>query len=253
MVDIHSHILPGVDDGSPALETSLAMLEMAAADGITDIVATPHANHEYAFQPLVIEEKIRELSAHMGDRIRIHRGCDLHLSFDNIQDALANPTRYTINHRRYLLVEFSDLLIPKTSGEVFFRMLSAGIVPIITHPERNHLLHTRIEMLEAWVQSGCLLQVTALSFFGRFGKQAKSFGDELMRRGLVHIVASDAHDTEHRPPQLREAYAHVVATHGSAVGERLFVTNPMATLIGDPIVHQDPPPPEPKKPWYRFW
>lgn len=253
MVDIHSHILPGVDDGSPTLETSVAMLEMAAADGTTDIVATPHANHQYAFQPLVIEDKIRDLTAQMGDRIRIHRGCDLHLSFDNIQDALANPKRYTINHRNYLLVEFSDMLIPRTTGEVFFRMLSAGMVPIITHPERNGLLHTRIEMLQAWVESGCLLQVTALSFLGRFGKQAKTFSDELMRRGLVHIVASDGHDARHRPPTLREACDYVSRTYGSNVAERLFVTNPMATLVGDPIIQQEPAVPEPKKPWYRFW
>jgi Capsular polysaccharide biosynthesis protein len=103
-----------------------------------------------------------------------------------------------------VLVEFSDLLIPKTTDDVFYQMQAAGMIPIITHPERNILLQKKLDKLEAWVESGCLLQVTAQSFLGRFGKQAKAFADRLLYRGLVHIVASDAHDTKYRPPSLRK-------------------------------------------------
>ena len=113
MIDIHSHILPGLDDGPESVDESVAMLRIAAEAGTTDIVATPHSNLDYSFDPEQISERIAELSEAAGPAPHIHRGCDFLLSYDNIQDALANPTRYTINHRGYLLVEFSDLLIFK--------------------------------------------------------------------------------------------------------------------------------------------
>ncbi len=228
------------------------MLRLAAADGTTDIVATPHANHEYSFQPDVVKAKLDELRAAAGDLIRIHSGCDFHLSFDNIQDALRNPTKYAINHKCYVLVEFSDLLIPKTTDDVFYQMQSAGMIPIITHPERNMLLQKMPDKLAEWADSGCLLQVTALSFLGRFGKQAKAFSDMLLQRGMVHIVASDAHDTVHRPPALKEAYDYVAKACGEARAEALFVTNPGAALTGGPAERYFESPPPAKK-WYQFW
>ncbi|MGH9658000.1 MAG: tyrosine-protein phosphatase, partial [Bryobacteraceae bacterium] len=235
MVDIHTHILAGLDDGSGSLDESVAMLRMAAGDGTTDIVATPHANNQYTYQPGVVDAKIAELAAAAGPSIHIHRGCDFHLSYDNIQDALASPSKYSINGRGYLLVEFSDLLIPKTTEDVFFQMSQAGLTPIVTHPERNPLLQQRLERLAAWVEAGCLMQVTALSFLGRFGRAAKSFADDLLQRNLVHVVASDAHDTRHRPPLLREAFEYVRKARGEAVARALFVDNPRATLTGEPI------------------
>src|SRR5438034_11077622 len=98
-------------------------------------------------------------------------------------------------------------------------MQAAGMTPIITHPERNMLLQKRLDKLETWVESGCLLQVTALSFVGRFGKQAKVFADRLLERGLVHIVASDAHDMKYRPPSLKEAYEYLLKAWGPTRGE----------------------------------
>ncbi len=253
MIDIHSHILPGLDDGAQTLEESVAMLHMAAADGTTDIVATPHSDLQYSFDPDVVTRKIEELRHAAGDGVRIHRGCDFHLHYDNIQDALANPCKYAINHKRYVLVEFSDLLIARTTADVFFRMLSAGMTPIVTHPERNQLLQKRIDDLQSWAEQGVLLQVTAQSFFGRWGRDAKSFSDQLMRRNLVHFVASDAHNTEHRPPLLREAYDYVAKNWGEPRAEALFVVNPRATLAGDAIEWDYPDPAPPPKRWYQFW
>lgn len=255
MIDIHSHILPGVDDGAQTIEDSVAMLKMAAADGITDIVATPHCNHQYKFEPETIEQKISELVAAMDGSIRIHRGCDFHLSFDNIQDAFVNPARYTINHKRYLLVEFSDLLVPRTTDEVFFRMLSQGTIPVITHPERNPLLQKRIEKLKGWVDAGCLVQVTAQSVLGRFGKSAKAASDALLQQNLVHFIATDAHDIKFRPPQMHEAYALVARTHGARRAQLLFERNPGAALTGADTVNTDEPVASsgPEKKWYRFW
>jgi protein-tyrosine phosphatase len=240
-----------VDDGAKTLEESLAMLRLAVESGTTDIVASPHANHEFKFEPEVIAARLEEMRGAINGAIRIHTGCDFHLSYDNIQDSLQHPTKYAINHKSYILVEFSDLLIPKTTDDVFYQMQSAGMTPIITHPERNMLLHKRLEKLADWAQSGCLLQVTAASFLGRFGKQAKAFADRLLQQGLVHIVASDAHDTNYRPPSLREAYQYVSKACGPGRAEMLFVKNPAATLTGEPLETYYPEP-APRKKWYQF-
>jgi protein-tyrosine phosphatase len=252
MIDIHSHILPGLDDGPQTLEEAVAMVRMAAAGGTTDIVATPHSNLQFSFDPELVDRKIAELAEASGPVIRIHRGCDFHLHYDNIQDALAHPARYAINGKQYVLVEFSELLITRTAGEVFQRMRLAGITPIVTHPERNSLLQRRIGQLETWVRDGCYLQVTAMSLLGRFGRHAKDFAGELMRRALVHIVASDAHDTKDRPPLLDEAFGYVSRNYGAACAERLFVRNPGAVIAGEPIedVQFEEPP---RQKWYHFW
>jgi protein-tyrosine phosphatase len=253
MIDIHSHVLPGLDDGSPSLEESLRMVRVAAEAGTTDLVATPHANLQYSFDPEVVEQKLTELAVASGDAVRLHYGCDFHFYYDNIQDALAHPAKYTINHRNYLLVEFSDLLIAKTTDEVFARMLDARIVPILTHPERNYLLHRRLDKIQSWVGQGCLVQVTAQSLLGRFGSEARRVCRELIQRGLAHFVASDGHDSQDRPPRLDLAYEQVTRRYGGAVAERLFLTNPRAAIDGEPLPEApEPAPPAPRK-WYRFW
>src|SRR5262249_7957442 len=154
MIDIHSHILPELDDGSDSLETSLAMVRMAAAAGTTDIVATPHANNQYTFDPEIVEQKIAALQTAAGETPRIHYGCDFHLIPENSEEALRSPGKYSINHRGYLLVEFSDFMIPKSTPAIFERLMSGGLYPIVTHPERNPVLQRKISELEEWVAAG---------------------------------------------------------------------------------------------------
>ena len=187
-----------MDDGSKSLEQSLEMLRMAAAAGTTDLVCTPHANTEYKFAPDLIAERMRELEAGIGGAIRLYTGCDFHLSFDNIQDAIANPRRYTINKNHYLLVEFSDMLIFRNTAEIFARLRDAGMVPIITHPERNALLQLRLDEIAQWVEEGALVQVTGFSLLGHFGRKAAEFSKALLGRRLVHFIASDGHDLRHQ-------------------------------------------------------
>jgi protein-tyrosine phosphatase len=232
VIDIHSHILPGLDDGSKSLEESIAMVRMAAAAGTTDIVATPHANQEYRFDPKVVQDKISEVQAAACDSPRIHYGCDFHLTMENIEDALRAPEKYSIDHHGYLLVEFSDFHIPKTADEIFARMMRAGMLPIVTHPERNQLLQKRLAELQAWASQGVLMQVTANSFLGRFGRTAKRFAEELMANGLVHFIASDAHDTKWRTTDMRESRRYVEKQYGVAAAERIFEENPQAVLKG---------------------
>ena len=248
MVDIHCHILPALDDGAKSLEESVAMINMAGATGTTDIVATPHANARYRFDAEQIARRIEELKTATNGAVGLHSGCDFHLDAENIQDALAHPTKYAINHRNYLLVEFSDFLIPPTTDEILSRLRAVGIVPIITHPERNPLLQERIQQVKTWVDEGSLVQVTAQSVLGRFGKAAQASTARLLDEGYVHFVASDGHDIVRRPPVLSNAYRHITQKYGEARAEALFVLNPRATLNGDPI---EPFIPAPKlRKWY---
>ena len=255
MVDIHSHILFGLDDGSPDRETSLAMLEIAARAGTADIVASPHADIHYPFQLEEVELQIEELNAATGGKPRIHFGCDFHLQYDNIQDALAHPTRYTIAHKSYLLVEFSDLVIFNTSDQVLDRLIEAGMTPVVTHPERNPLLQQRPEALTRWVERGCLLQVTAQSLLGDFGSRAKEFAETLMKRNLVHFLASDAHDCERRPPRLDEAHEWVCRKYGPARADLLCIANPAAAVAGAPLPPggSEASPSSPGRRWFEFW
>lgn len=252
MVDIHSHVLPGLDDGAQTLDDSIAMLEMAAAHGTTDIVATPHANSEFKFDPVVIGQKLAELRAAVNGRIRIHNGCDFHLMYDNIQDAISNPTKYTVNHKQYLLIEFSDLIIFQNSGDIIARLQEQGMLSIVTHPERNNLLQQRIETLEKWVRDGSYLQITAHSLLGLFGRRAKDFAELLIGRGLAHFVASDAHDVNRRTPCLDQAFEYLSKKYGPALAEQLCITNPRAVINGEPIASEVEVPQRPRK-WYQFW
>ena len=252
MIDIHSHIVYGVDDGARTVEDSIAMLEMAAAGGTTDIVGTPHSDLKFHFRANLVQERIAELQSRMGDRIRIHRGCDFHLFFDNIRACLEDRTPYTINGNRYLMVEFADSSIPKTITDVFHSFLQRDITPVITHPERNGLLMGRVADLVKWIRSGCLIQVTGASFTGRFGKSAEANARLLMDRKMVHFVASDAHDTEWRPPDLRAARQIVTDGWGEAVAQRLFKTYPKIALTDQYIDCEDPEDAPVKRSFFDF-
>ena len=251
MVDIHSHILPGIDDGSKSMEESVEMLKRAAASGTTDIVATPHANSEFAFDPVVVKRLVGDLSYRTQNLIKIHSGCDFHLNVDNLQDALINPCKYTVNGRAYLMVELSDLASLSATRNVLARLLETRIIPIITHPERNRAIQGNLKELEFWVHDGCYMQVTAQSLTGKFGAGAQRFADSLLAADLVHFVASDAHDSVHRPPDLSTAFKRVSERWGNARAEGLFIHNPQAVLWGEPIYAL--PKPSRKSRFLSFW
>jgi protein-tyrosine phosphatase len=200
-----------------------------------------------------VESRIAQLAEAAGGVIRIHYGCDFHLHYENVQDALANPSKYAINHKRYVLVELSELLVLKAADDVLERIRAAGMIPIVTHPERNTVLQRHPEKLQAWVGNGCLLQVTGQSLLGRFGRKARAFSVELLRRDLVHFVASDGHDCQKRPPRLDDSFAWVRDEFGAGAAERLFTANPAAVLAGEDL----PPAGDgvqaaPRK-WWRPW
>lgn len=235
MVDIHTHILPQVDDGSKSWEMSLEMCEMARKDGTTHIVASPHCNYEYEYDRQAHLARLDELRQRCNGIMEFSLGCDFHMSFDNIQDALASPGKYVIGSGPYLLVEFSDYSIPPTLTDALNDFCAIGLTPIITHPERNPVLQKHPETVLGWIESGCVVQVTANSITGFWGSTAKKSARWLLERNAVHIIASDAHDPRRRLPVLsagKKAAADIV---GKDVAELLVNENPQAVVTGKPL------------------
>jgi len=253
MVDIHSHVLWGLDDGARDQAESLAMLRIAEETGTADIVATPHSDHKYQYDSAAVAEQIAGLTIITGGVPRIHRGCDFHMSLENIQECLQNPAKFTINGLGYLMVEFADNLVPPTTEEIFRRFLALDIVPVITHPERNPILRESADRLHRWVEMDCILQVTAQSLTERFGKTVRQATWGLLRKGLVHVLASDAHDTEDRPPRLDFAREIVTREMGAEAADLLLEEKPSAVIGGVKGWMRAPAAPPAKRSWFGFW
>jgi protein-tyrosine phosphatase len=214
------------------------MAEMAIADGVTHVVGTPHANSQYKFDPELIQLRRDELQSAVGGRLTLTTGCDFHLSYENLQDLQINPQKYTINQKNYLLVEFAEFAIPPSMDDTMHQLQLAGLSPIITHPERNSLLRAQPERMYRWLHQGCYAQITALSILGRFGSAAQNRAEEWLDAGRIHFVASDAHNLQGRPPQLRAAYDKVAERRGDAVAQALFRDNPLAAFEGRSLPYE---------------
>ena len=238
MVDIHCHILPGLDDGARSVDEALQMAETAIEDGVTHVVATPHANGEYGFNPQLIRERRDELQAKLGDRLTLATGCDFHLSYENVQDIQTDRAKYTINQKNYLLIEFADFALPPSLDDTLHQLHLLGLALIITHPERNRLIRSQPERLRGWLHQGCYVQVTAQSLLGRWGESTQKQVEDWLDRECVHFVASDAHNVDRRPLRLREAYEAVAKRKGEAIAQALFEDNPRAALEGRPLPYQ---------------
>jgi protein-tyrosine phosphatase len=221
-----------MDDGARSFEESVAMAEMAIADGITHVVATPHASPEFRFDYANVQRSAEELQKTVGDRLKLATGCDLHLSPENICALKKAPLPFCIHQKDYLLVEFNEFAIPPSMDRTLYELQLAGLRPIVTHPERNGILRAQPERLENWVRNGCYGQVTGGSLTGAFGSNLQTTSMEWIARGLVHFVASDAHNTTARPHKLRAAYELVRKEFGSQKAEALFVENPLAAFEG---------------------
>lgn len=235
MIDIHCHLLSGLDDGAPSFEVSIEMAESAVADGVTHVVATPHSSSAWAFQPEIIQQRREELQSRVGDRLQLMTGCDFHMSYENLQDIRSHLTKYTINQKNYLLVEFADFSIPASMDQALHDLQLAGLRPIITHPERNPLIRAQSGRLLTWLRQGCYAQVTAQSLLGKFGERAQEAAETWIDADLFHFVASDAHNTTTRPLRLKEAYQWVAARKGENVAKSLFEENPRAAIEGQPL------------------
>jgi protein-tyrosine phosphatase len=235
VVDIHSHILPEVDDGPKTWDVCVAMCRAAAADGITHMVATPHANDRYAYDRDYSQELVAHLRQLVGDSLKLSLGCDFHLSYDNLQDAMAYPERYVIEGTRYLLVEFSNYSIPRQIMDSFLKLGERGITPIITHPERNPILRENLPLVAEWAGQGCAIQMTGSALTGAWGERSRRAALWLLEHCSAHLLATDAHDLENRPPVLSTARDAAAAICGEDVAQALVETNPRAIVINQAL------------------
>ncbi len=235
MVDIHSHILPEVDDGPKSWDVCVAMCRAAAADGITHMVASPHANDRYHYDREYMQGLVTHLQQLAGDTPKITLGCDFHLSYENLQDAFANPTRYVIGNTHYLLVEFSNYSVPQNTTDSFHKLGDHGITVIITHPERNPILRENLQRVIEWAEQGCIIQMTGSALTGFWGERTRRAAEWLLEHQAVHVLATDAHDLEKRVPILstsRDAAAQIV---GEEIADALVEGNPRA-IVNDQVL-----------------
>ncbi|MDE1155699.1 MAG: exopolysaccharide biosynthesis protein [Acidobacteriaceae bacterium] len=259
MVDIHNHLLPGLDDGAGDLEMSLQMARIAVADGITRMASTPHASSHHVFDPERTAASLAQLRQALEQHtipLQVVTGCDFHINYDNLQDAIAHPRRYTLNNTEYLLIELPDHAIPPNLDQILYDLRLAGMTPILTHPERNPRLQQDPTPLGNWLRNGILIQVTASSVTGERGKPAQRLAHQMLRDRWVHFLASDAHDVVRRPPGMSQARAWVAAECDADYATLLTETNPAAVLDGLSLSAQPEPrnlyeEENPDLPWWK--
>jgi protein-tyrosine phosphatase len=232
MVDIHCHILPGLDDGAKTIEDSIAMAQDAIADGITHVVGTPHASTDHAFDFARVTAAREELQARLDGKLVLASGCDFHLNHENLLRVRTDPTPFCLNQKDYLLVEFNEFSIPPAMDQTLHELQLLGLRPVSTHPERNAILRSQPERLAQWVRVGCYAQVTAGALTGTFGPGAQEDAWNWIDRGLIHFVSSDGHNTTRRPMKLKFAYDAITEHRNEALAKALLVENPLAAFEG---------------------
>ena len=211
------------------------MCRTAAEDGITHMIATPHANDRYHYDREYLKGLVEHLQKLVGDTPKISLGCDFHLSYENVVDALANPSRYVIGETRYLLVEFSNYSIPQQMTESFRKLWDKGMTVIVTHPERNPILREDPQRIAEWAEQGCVIQLTGSALTGFWGERSRRVAHWLLEHQAVHVLATDAHDTQKRVPILSTARDAAAAICGEAIAEALVESNPRAILSNEPL------------------
>lgn len=236
MIDIHTHILPGVDDGAKTIEQSLFMVEQAEKTKITTICATPHILHQITPQ---LEEKIhhsfdllKTKIAESGNKVKIVLGSEIYVRED--MDTLKEFDFFTLNNTgRYLLMELPWGQFPPHVDQIVFELQLEGRVPIIAHPERSIITKKQLVNVENLVQKGALMQINAGSLLGFFGRKIKRMAEELLRQNLVHFLASDAHDHLSFPLEiLPQAFTCASKIIGREKAEKLVVSNPRQVIQG---------------------
>ncbi len=235
MIDLHSHILPGVDDGPATLEESLEIARRAAADGVRVIAATPHVRDDYPTQPATMERLLGELRAaleHEGIGVDVRPGGEIAIDWlDRLSDE--DLVRFGLGGSpHYLLVEFPYAGWPLSLHEWVFRLVTRQITPVIAHPERNADVQANPDELRPLVDAGALVQITAASLDGRIGRSSRAAAETLIEQGLAHVLASDAHT-----PDIREAglLAAAEAVGDAALARWLTLEMPMAIVTDAPL------------------
>jgi len=236
LIDLHNHLLPDWDDGAADGAESLRMLETARADGISRIVLTPHV-----FRMTRPGRDIRELKARMRrfldetrpDGIELFPGAEVSYRGDMI--ASIKELGLTVNGSNYVFIEFPALNLPEDILDLVNRMMREDLIPVISHPERNAGFAGSPEILREMVGQGAVGQLTAQSLTGGFGRRVRKTAEDLLRRGLAHVIASDAHNSGSRPPRLTDAVEAAAKIVGRARAEAMVTTVPAAILANEQV------------------
>lgn len=241
MIDLHSHLLPGIDDGSNSLEMSLEMARIAVADGIRLMACTPH------IQPGVYENtsadilegvgRLRAALQQHGVPLQVVPGADIHVVPDLVEK-LQDGRVLTLMAGRYFLFEPPHHIAPPGLLAVAKQALASGYVPVLTHPERLTWIETQYQLICDLDEAGCAIQLTAASITGGFGERPKYWSQRLLDEGRVDIVATDAHHPRRRPPLMSSAKLVIEARLGAESAKALFVDNPLAILRNTELPHK---------------
>ena len=229
-IDIHCHILPGIDDGPETLAESLEMIEMACDDGASHIFATPHilkGLHNNSSETIM--SSLNNFRDHVNNGMEVLYGADVRISNDLI-DLIERKEIPTLNGSEYLLLEFPFYVMPPNIETMIFTLRQRGIIPIIAHPERYPYLMRNLQQMKRLRDMGVLYQVTAMSVTGGFGRDICGTCFSMIKEGLVDFVASDAHNSKLRPPILSRAYKEIKKEFNTEAAERLFFQNPRKIL-----------------------
>ncbi len=244
MIDIHSHILPDVDDGARTLDEALEMARIAAADGIQQMCCTPHMFNGISDnpEPAEILDRVNVFQEAIGaEGLRVLPGNEVHVSHEIAEQAATNRVT-KLNAKNYMLVEFPSMTVPIGVEELFYRLQVNGVRPILVHPERNSQLQARPSLVAGFVERGVYVQVTAMSVTGEFGPAAKACAESLLRHNCVHFLATDAHRTERRAPILSRGRDAAAAIVGQEKALKLVWDNPLAVVTGGVIQAESPVP-----------
>ncbi|MBU8757234.1 tyrosine protein phosphatase [Priestia megaterium] len=242
MIDIHSHILPGVDDGAPAMEDAVNMARLALDEGITKIIATPHhQNGMYFNKKQDILKRVKELNNVLQREnisLEVLPGQETRI-YGSLLDDFEKGDILTLNHTNYLFVELPSGHVPRYTEQLLFEMQLKGLTPIIVHPERNAEVVKNPEKILKLVKKGALIQLTAGSLTGHFGKRIQKFSIQLIEANCTHFIASDVHNTSTRSFHIRESISKVHKEFGS---EAVYYFQENAELLvqGQSIYKQEP-------------
>jgi protein-tyrosine phosphatase len=229
-VDIHCHLAPGLDDGPATLAQAAELARAAYESGTLAAIATPHRSLRYAWSGRTLTDGLQRLRDRLPDGFAVFGGCELELSDEAWQSFESNPRWHCLNRSRYVLVELPRATSPRCIEAVLARLRGNGFVPILAHAERCGVSWRSAARLAEWSGQGGLVQVTAAAICGKYGRAAHARAVELLRAGLVHFVASDAHDAVRRVPDLRPAFRSVSELAGVEQAARMFTYNPLRVL-----------------------
>ncbi|KKK38713.1 tyrosine protein phosphatase [Mesobacillus campisalis] len=242
MIDIHNHILSGLDDGAATMEDSLLMARQAVMEGIHTIVATPHhQNSSFENPKEIVIKKVEELNSKLKEEnfpLVILQGHETRIHGDFLEE-FNQGNILALNGTQYVFIELPSGHVPRYTSRFVFELQNMGVIPIIVHPERNQGIVEQPDLLYQLVKKGALAQLTASSVCGKFGKSILKFSHQLLEANLIHFIASDAHNIYNRSFHMEEAFSMLSSRYGNEMAD-MMKENAELLVRGDNVYRDEP-------------